>query len=60
MIPDPLYGTADALQLLSFGLFDAKWVREMGDLEMATQHSRVHQALMEGSAKVFRAWLKEQ
>jgi hypothetical protein len=31
----------------------------VGDLEMATQHSRVHQALMEGSARVFRAWIKE-
>ena len=59
MIPDPLYGTADALQLFSFGLIDAKWFRDMGDLEMAAQHSRVHQALLEGSAKIFRAWIKE-
>ena len=28
------------------------------DLQMATQHSRVHQALMEGTAKVFAAWIK--
>ena len=47
------------MQALSFGLIDTKWVRDMGDLEMATQHSRVHQALMEGSAKVFRAWIRE-
>jgi hypothetical protein len=59
LIPDPFYGTADAVQALSFGLIDTKWVRDMGDLEMATQHSRVHQALMEGSAKVFRAWIRE-
>lgn len=59
MIPDPLYGTADALHLLSLGLFSSKWFHDMGDLEMATQHSRVHQALMEGSAKIFRAWIKE-
>lgn len=59
MIPDPFYGTADALQMFSFGLIDAKWFRDMGDLQMATQHSRVHQALMEGSAKVFRAWIRE-
>jgi hypothetical protein len=26
---------------------------------MATQHSRVHQALLEGAAKVFRAWIRE-
>ncbi len=54
-IPDPIYGTADALNRLSLGLFSSKWFRDMGDLEMATQHSRVHQALMEGAAKVFRA-----
>jgi len=59
MIPDPLYGTADALQLFSFGLIDAKWFRDFGDLEMSAQHSRVHQALMEGSAKIFRAWMRE-
>ena len=35
------------------------WFHDMGDLEMATQHSRVHQALMEGSAKIFRAWIRE-
>jgi hypothetical protein len=28
------------------------------DLQMAAQHARVHQALMEGSAKVFAAWIK--
>jgi hypothetical protein len=59
LIPDPLYGTADALQTFSFGLISSKWFREMGDMAMAAQHSRVHQALMEGSAKVFRAWLRE-
>jgi len=59
LIPDPLYGTADALETFSFGMIDAKWFHDMGDLEMATQHSRVHQALMEGSAKIFRAWIRE-
>jgi len=58
-IPDPIYGPADLMHLFSFGMFDSKWVRDKGDLEMACQHSRVHQALMEGSAKVFRAWVKE-
>ncbi len=58
-IPCPFYGTSDALQLLSLGIYKSQWFRDLGDLEMATQHSRVHQALMEGSAKVFRAWLKE-
>jgi len=59
LIPDPLYGTADALEMFSFGMIDATWFHDMGDLEMATQHSRVHQALMEGSAKIFRAWIRE-
>jgi hypothetical protein len=59
LIPDPFYGTADALHLFSFGIIDSKYFHDMGDLQMATQHSRVHQALMEGSAKVFRAWIKE-
>jgi hypothetical protein len=59
MIPDPLYGTAEMLHLLSFGMIDRQWIHDMGDLEMSTQHSRVHQALMEGAAKVFRAWIKE-
>ena len=59
LIPDPLYGTAELLHWLSLGMINSKWAHDMGDLEMATQHSRVHQALMEGSAKVFRAWIKE-
>ncbi len=58
-IPCPLYGTSDALQFLSLGIYKSQWFRDLGDLEMATQHSRVHQALMEGAAKVFRAWIKE-
>jgi hypothetical protein len=58
LIPDPIYGTAEALHLLSFGVIDRQWIHDMGDLEMAAQHSRVHQALMEGSAKIFRAWVR--
>lgn len=59
MFPDPVYGTAGALKFLSLGLFDDQWVHDTGDLQMAAQHSRVHQALMEGSAKIFRAWIQE-
>jgi hypothetical protein len=59
MIPDPIYGPPDLLERFSFGLIDSKWAHDMGDLEMSTQHSRVHQALMEGSAKIFRAWIQE-
>jgi len=57
-IPDPLYGTAGALQKLSLGLYKAQPFHDFMDLQMSTQHSRVHQALMEGSSKAFAAWLK--
>jgi hypothetical protein len=60
LIPDPLYGTAGALQFMSLGLYNAQGFHDFMDLQMSTQHSRVHQALMEGSAKVFAAWLKEK
>jgi hypothetical protein len=56
-VPDPLYGTASALQKLTLGLYNPQGFHDFMDLQMATQHSRVHQALMEGSSKVFAAWL---
>jgi hypothetical protein len=59
-IPDPFYGTADALQFLTLGMFNARAVHDYGDLVMAALHAKVHQALMEGSSKVFAAWLKNQ
>ena len=59
LIPDPFYAPADLMHFFTGGLLNAKWFHDMGDLQMATQHSRVHQALMEGSAKVFRAWIAE-
>lgn len=52
-IPCPLYGGAAALQALTFGLFDAQRFHDWMDGAMVAQHGRVHQALMEGSAKVF-------
>jgi hypothetical protein len=58
-IPDPLYGTAGALQFFTLGFYKAQKFHDYMDLQMAAQHSRVHQALMEGSAKVFAAWIKE-
>jgi hypothetical protein len=57
LIPDPLYGTAGALGKLTLGLYNPQGFHDFMDLQMSTQHSRVHQALMEGSAKVFAAWL---
>jgi hypothetical protein len=58
-IPDPLYGTSDALQFLTMGIYKTQPFHDFMDLQMSTQHCRVHQALMEGSAKVFAAWLKD-
>lgn len=59
-IPDPLYGTSDALQFMTLGIYKTQPFHDFMDLQMSTQHSRVHQALMEGSAKVFAAWQKER
>ena len=58
-IPDPLYGTSDALQFLTLGVYKTQAFHDFMDLQMSVQHCRVHQAVMEGSAKVFAAWLKE-
>ena len=57
-IPDPLYGTATALQLLTLGLYNPQGFHNVVDLHMSTEHARVHQAFAEGSAKVFAAWIK--
>jgi hypothetical protein len=59
-IPDPIYGTAGALQFFTLGIFNAQKVHDIVDLEMAKLHSQVHQALMEGSSKVFAAWIKDK
>lgn len=59
MIPDPLYGSAAFLQFMTLGFFNPQGFHNFMDLQMSSQHSRVHQALMEGSAKVFAAWIKE-
>jgi len=58
-LPCPLYGTAGALQAATFGKFKAQPFRDWMDGNMATQHARVHQALMEGSSKAFAKWLAE-
>jgi len=58
-IPDPLYGTSDALQTMTLGMYKTQTFHDYMDLQMSTQHCRVHQALMEGSAKVFKAWMQD-
>jgi hypothetical protein len=52
-VPCPLYGGAAALQALSLGLVKAQRFHDWMDGAMVAQHARVHQALMEGAAKVF-------
>jgi hypothetical protein len=57
-IPDPLYGGAAVLQSITFGLYKAQKFHDWMDGKMVAQHARVHQALMEGSAKIFAEWVK--
>jgi hypothetical protein len=55
-IPDPVYGSSDLLGKISLGLWNSKRFRERLDSFMLCQHSRVHQALMEGSSKCWDQW----
>jgi hypothetical protein len=55
-IPDPLYGTSDFLELCTLGLYRSKLFRDFVDGHMAVEHAHVHQALMEGSSRIFAAW----
>jgi hypothetical protein len=58
-VPCPFYGTAAALQALTLGIFPADRVHTLMDGFMCTQHGRVHQALMDGSSKVFASGVWE-
>ncbi len=57
-VPCPVYGTAAALQAMTFGLYNARKFHDWMDGGMVAQHARVHQALMEGAAKIFAEWVK--
>ena len=57
-IPDPLYGASDAMEMLTLGMYKSQPFRDYVDGHMALEHAYVHQALMEGSAKIFAAWEK--
>jgi hypothetical protein len=59
-IPDPLYGTSDFMELVTLGIYKSKLFRDLVDGYMAVEHAHVHQALMEGSAKIFAAWCKNK
>jgi len=58
-VPDPIYGPADALEKLTLGVFPAGKVHDFWDEKMAAQHCRVHQALMEGTSKIFAAMVAD-
>ncbi len=58
-IPCPLYGTSDALQKITLGLYKTQRFHDWMDAAMMAQHCRVHQAVMEGSAKIFAEWVKK-
>ena len=59
-LPCPVYGTADLLGKLTFGLFPARKVHDHMDTEMSLRHCRVHHALMEGTAKIFAAGARQR
>jgi hypothetical protein len=58
-IPCPLYGGVGALQAVTFRRYNAQKFHDWMDGAMVAQHARVHQALMEGAAKVFADWTKK-
>jgi len=45
------------LQALTLGMWKAQPFHDKLDLGMVTQHARVHQALMDGSAKTWNDWV---
>jgi hypothetical protein len=55
-IPDPVYGGASLLEAITLGLWKAQPFHDKVDAGMVSQHARVHQALMDGSAKVWSEW----
>jgi hypothetical protein len=58
-VPCPLYGGATVLRTLSLGLYNPQRFHDWMDGAMVAQHARVHQALMEGSAKIFADWIQK-
>ena len=58
--PDPFYGGAQLLKTLTFGKWNPEPFHDRLDAHMLAQHSRVHQALMDGTEKVWSAWLRDR
>ncbi|MEQ1885419.1 MAG: hypothetical protein ABL967_10180 [Bryobacteraceae bacterium] len=57
---DPVYGAADMMQTMTLGLLDSRWIHDMMDTTMLTEHCSVHQLLMDGAADVWEKWVAEQ
>ena len=58
-IPDPIYGGAKLLGLLTLGLANPQAVHDRMDKQMLSLHCQVHQTLMDGMEKVWIKWLRE-
>ncbi len=58
-VPDPVYGRAAVLQALSLGLWNSQKFHDKLDTGMLEQHARVHQALMEGTAKIWNEYARK-
>jgi hypothetical protein len=57
--PDPIYGGASLFRNLSLGLWKPDRFHDRLDAQMLAQHSRVHQALMDGVERAWSGWLGE-
>lgn len=57
--PDPVYGAAALLSWFSLGFWNPDPVHTHMDTEMLSQHCRVHQSLMDGTANIFKEWRAE-
>lgn len=52
-LPDPVYGGAAALERVTFGSWNSAPFRARVDATMLAQHCRVHQALMDGTERIW-------
>src|SRR5579885_1401341 len=59
LIPDPVYGGAALLNLLTLGLWSKAKFHDKMDGEMMRQHGRVHQSLADGVAKIWEEWVQK-
>ena len=58
-VPDPFYGTADLVEMLTLGFVSSAGFHDKMDTSMLVTHCRVHQALMDGLSDVWNTWLGE-